>query len=118
MDTSIIRDPLLLSTLDAAVCTRQQGLAVLDFLDQHRVTDAAAPSEAIQLDLSKQQKLLTAHLTRLRGLHRKSVFDTKDIKQVTAEAKSEIDSLHLQLQNLFYEQRHLRGEIAACEDYK
>ncbi|KAF1815970.1 hypothetical protein P152DRAFT_455691 [Eremomyces bilateralis CBS 781.70] len=25
--------------------------------------------------------------------------------------------LHLQLQNLYYEQRHLRGEIAACEAY-
>ena len=47
-----------------------------------------------------------------------SVFDARDTKQNTAEAKSEIDSLHLQLQNLFYEQRHLRGEIGACEDYR
>ena len=30
----------------------------------------------------------------------------------------EIDALHLQLQNLYYEQRHLRGEIAGCEDYE
>jgi hypothetical protein len=26
--------------------------------------------------------------------------------------------LHLQLQNLYYEERHLRGEIAACESYE
>nr|GFD57658.1 hypothetical protein [Tanacetum cinerariifolium] len=39
-------------------------------------------------------------------------------KQETSEARQEIDELHLQLQNLYYEQRHLRGEIRGCEEYK
>jgi len=32
--------------------------------------------------------------------------------------RQEVDKLHLQLQNLYYEQRHLQGEIAACESYE
>merc|ERR1711977_653594 len=36
---------------------------------------------------------------------------------LTAEARQEVGKLHLQLQNLYYEQRHLQGEIAACESF-
>ena len=46
------------------------------------------------------------------------MLGVRSTKQETAEARQEIDSLHLQLQNLYYEQRHLRGEIAACEEYE
>lgn len=42
----------------------------------------------------------------------------RQTKQETTEARQEIDSLHLQLQNLYYEQRHLRGEIAGCEEFE
>ncbi|KAF3768903.1 hypothetical protein M406DRAFT_355072 [Cryphonectria parasitica EP155] len=41
----------------------------------------------------------------------------RDTKTQTAEARQEVDVLHLQLQNLYYEQAHLQGEIAACESY-
>ena len=118
MNTSMISDPALQSVLACAADSRAQCMSMLDFLDQNRVTASSSPGEAAQLELSKHQKLLTANLARLRGLHRKATFDARSTKQQTSEAKSEIDTLHLQLQNLFYEQRHLRGEIAACEDYK
>lgn len=39
------------------------------------------------------------------------------MKARTGEARQEVDRLLLQLQNLYYEQRHLLGEIAGCEDY-
>ncbi|KUI56522.1 hypothetical protein VP1G_03865 [Cytospora mali] len=42
---------------------------------------------------------------------------TMTIDAITAEARQEVDVLHLQLQNLYYEQRHLQGEIAACESF-
>ena len=125
MDTSSVQDPLLRSTLASAAQTRQQSLSILDFLDQQPATTSSHLSDptndafaASQLELSRHQKLLNANLARLRRQHRASVFNARDTKQNTAEAKSEIDSLHLQLQNLFYEQRHLRGEIGACEDYR
>jgi len=44
-------------------------------------------------------------------------MSAREAKQTTTEARQEVDRLHLQLQNLYYEQRHLRGEIAACKDF-
>lgn len=112
----LITDPLLQSVLQSAAQARQQSLAILDLIDSFHASDQDLTTS--QLELSKQQKLLNAHLAQLRGLNRKAVLGVRSTKQGTAEARSEIDSLHLQLQNLYYEQRHLRGEIAACEDYK
>jgi THO complex subunit 5 len=113
----LITDPLLLSVLQSAAQARQQSLAILDLIDNfHASTDANA--EASALEISRQQKVLNAHLAQLRGLNRKAVLGVRQTKQETAEARQEIDSLHLQLQNLYYEQRHLRGEIAACNDYQ
>ncbi|KAF7845657.1 hypothetical protein BT93_L1388 [Corymbia citriodora subsp. variegata] len=111
---TFITDPFLHSVLAAAELAQTQCMQMLDFLDRNRSSDE---SETTELELSKQQKLLNTHLARLRRLNRKAVLDTRSTKQQTAEAKSEIDTLHLQLQNLYYEQRHLRGEIAACEGY-
>lgn len=110
-----ITDPSLQAVLRAAEETRSQCIEMLTWLDQNR-TSANPPSQ-LQLSLSEKQKLLNTRLAKLRGLNRRAILDTRATKQKTAEAKSEIDTLHLQLQNLYYEQRHLRGEISACEGH-
>lgn len=112
---NFITDPSLQGVLKAAEEARTQCIEMLDWLDRNR---SDSPSTEAQLELSKQQKLLNTRIATLRRLNRRAVFDTRATKQQTAEAKSEIDTLHLQLQNLYYEQRHLRGEIAACEGYE
>ena len=112
-----IADPLLLSVLHSAAEARQQSLAILDLIDQFHASPTTDSDEST-FALSKQQKILNAHLARLRGLNRKAILGVRTTKQETAEARQEIDSLHLQLQNLYYEQRHLRGEITACEEYE
>jgi THO complex subunit 5 len=113
---SLITDPHLLSVLAAAARTRQQSLAILDLLEQHHSSDE--PTLDDQLALSQQQKLLHTRLAQLRGLNRKAVLRVRETKHETAEARQEIDGLHLGLQNLYYEQRHLRGEIEGCEGYE
>ena len=113
----LITDPLLLSVLNSAAQARQQSLAILDLIDDFHASSQDSP-EASVLELSKQQKVLNTHLAHLRGLNRKAILGVRSTKQETAEARQEIDSLHLELQNLYYEQRHLRGEIAACEGYQ
>lgn len=115
----LVTDPSLQSVLHAAALARSQSLAILDLLDAHHAssTDNTDPT-AQQLELSLQQKKLNTHLAHLRGLNRKAVLGVRSTKQETGEARQEIDALHLQLQNLYYEQRHLRGEIAGCEDYE
>ncbi|KAJ9668735.1 hypothetical protein H2201_000979 [Coniosporium apollinis] len=114
----IVTDPFLTSVLSAADLARQQCVALLDLLDQHPQLPNTPPSREIELELSKQQKLLYSYLAQVRGLNRSAILGVRQTKQATAEARQEIDTLHLQLQNLYYEQRHLRGEIGACEAYE
>lgn len=91
---------------------------LIDLVEANAVAASQTPSLEVQLDISKQQRLLYSHLGRLRELNRNAILKVRNTKQTTAEARQEIDRLHLQLQNLYYEERHLRGEIAACESYE
>ncbi|MCJ1478039.1 hypothetical protein MMC13_006714 [Lambiella insularis] len=113
----IVIDTFLRSVLDTSTKTRQQCIALLDQSGTASVSARDTPPLDTELDLSKEQKLLYSYLAQLRGSNRTAWFAVRQTKQATAEARSEIDRLHLQLQNLYYEQRHLRGEISACESY-
>lgn len=111
---TIVTDPSLQPLLQTSKAALAQTQAILDWLQENA---AAAPSQDLQIQLAKQQKLLHVYLVKLRGLHRKSAFGVRTTKQQTAEARQDLDRLLLQLQNLYYEQKHLLGEISACEDY-
>jgi hypothetical protein len=113
-----VTDTFLLSVLQASDDAKQQCMALLDFLDQAQADAGAAHSSEAALELSKQKKLLYSHLARVRNMNRQGIMDVRQTKQKTAEARQEVDTLHLQLQNLYYEQRHLKSEIAACEDFE
>ncbi|KAI0879457.1 hypothetical protein GGS24DRAFT_511938 [Hypoxylon argillaceum] len=112
----IVTDPELASVLAASRDTRLQALNLVDQIVAAGPIDAA--STEAQLETSKQQKLLITNLAQLRGLHRAANFAARQTKAQTSEARQEVDRLHLQLQNLYYEQRHLQGEIAACESFE
>ena len=111
----IVTDPALKSALDASRQTREQAIALLDLVSN---APPSSPTHEVQLQISKQQKLLLTYLAQLRGLHRDAHVGARETKALTAEARQEVDKLHLQLQNLYYEQRHLQGEIFACESYE
>jgi len=112
----IVTDPALRAALEASVQTREQAIALLDLVSSHSPT--SPPSHEFQIQISKQQKLLLTYLAQLRGLHRDAHVGARETKALTAEARQEVDKLHLQLQNLYYEQRHLQGEITACDNYE
>ena len=117
---TLINDPTLLSVLHAAARAREQSLAILDLLDTYHTASPPAPTTTLdqQLALSTQQKLLNTHLAKLRSLNRQAILGVRATKHETGERRQEIDSLHLQLQNLYYEQRHLRGDIGGCVDFE
>lgn len=112
---AFVTDRFLQSVLQAAADARQQCILMLEFIQQNR---SSQPSSEAEMQLSRHQKTLHTSLAKLRGLNRRAVLETRGTKQQTQEAKSEIDSLHLHLQNLYYEQRHLIRDIAACQGYK
>jgi THO complex subunit 5 len=111
----LITDTTLQPLLHTSQATLGQALAVLSWLEEHAVT--TTPSLELKLELAQQQKIMNAYLAKVRGQHRQAAFGARATKQETAEARQEVDRLLLQLQNLYYEQRHLMGEIGACEDY-
>jgi THO complex subunit 5 len=114
----IVTDPFLRTVLVKAEDARKQCLVLLDLLDAHPRSPTSPSPVEIELAISKQQLLLNSYLMQVRNLNRRAIFSTRQTKQASAEARHEIDTLHLQLQNLYYEQRHLRGEIGACEGYE
>ena len=113
----IVVDQSLLPVLNSSAVTREQCDKLLALLDPTG-DSASSNSQETVLAASREQKQLFALLARLRGLNREAILRVRETKQSTAEARQEIDRLHLQLQNLYYEQRHLTGEIAACESYE
>ncbi|KAI0385847.1 hypothetical protein F5Y04DRAFT_244826 [Hypomontagnella monticulosa] len=112
----IVTDSNLSTVLDASRDTRLQALKLVDQIAAAGPIENA--SSDAQIETSKQQKLLITNLAQLRGLHRAAYFGARQTKSQTSEARQEVDRLHLQLQNLYYEQRYLQGEIAACESYE
>lgn len=109
----VVTDPSLQAALTASAEARSQALALLDLISSTSPTTSEAA-----LQISAQQKSLYAQLARLRGLHRSATLSARETKLITAEARAEVDRLHLSLQNLYYEQRHLESEISACRDYQ
>jgi THO complex subunit 5 len=107
----LVTDPHLAAVLQAAEQARSQCEQILALI--------AAQKDMQQHDeLETQQKKLFSDLAVVRGLNRKAILDVRQTKHDTADARHEVDTLHLQLQNLYYEQRHLNGEIALCENYE
>lgn len=111
----IIKSPLLTPALKTANATLQQTLTIIDFLSEH----ARDPTTIeLQRRVAHHQKILQAYLSRLRTQTRAAAFEARSTKSQTAEGRLQVDRLLLQLQNLYYEQRHLLSEIAACEGYE
>lgn len=112
----IVTDSSLIPVMETSGETLGQCQSLVAQLDPS--TAASPPSQEALLAISRQQKLVFSLLAKLRGMNRDAVLNVRSTKQVTAEARQEIDRLHLHLQNLYYEQRHLNGEISACESYE
>jgi THO complex subunit 5 len=110
----IVTDPSLLPVLQTSADAHNESQKLLSLVQPK----ASPPTEDDFLAISKQQKNLFSLLAQLRGVNRDAILRVRETKQATAEARQEIDRLHLQLQNLYYEQKHLMGEIAACESFE
>lgn len=120
VDTENVPDPLLRTALETSRSARENALALVDIVGQASAAagdNSPLPHEAL-VEISKQQKLMISYIAQLRGLHRSAHFRARETKTQTAEARHEVDVLHLQLQNLYYEQRHLEGEISSCESFE
>jgi len=130
---SLVTDVFLRSVLETTHAARLAAVHLLEVSAQS-ASDAASLTAAIPtheedsasplpasiaqaLAVSRAQKPLFAHLAHLRAQNRRLAHVIRDTKALTSESRVEVDTLHLSLQNLYYESRHLAGEIAACDEY-
>ncbi|EKM59072.1 uncharacterized protein PHACADRAFT_25195 [Phanerochaete carnosa HHB-10118-sp] len=68
-------------------------------------------------DVSTVQIRAGALFARLKALNRSANTATRSHKQATAETRHDMDQIHLGLQNLLYEKRHLEREIEKCRQF-
>ena len=131
---NLVTDPTLIPLLKTSQDSLKSALQLIDLTSQPTASssNATEPAKSAVLPLSDAstvesqnrsalllaQKQLHSHLSLLRGQNRAAILGVRTTKAHTAEARQEVDRLHLQLQNLLYEQRHLLGEIDACESYE
>jgi THO complex subunit 5 len=78
----------------------------------------ASEDDEIQQQITIDQKKLANLKIMLRGFNREMYLENRGVKTATSEAKSQVDDLYLNLQNLKYEQQHLRSEIQDCRNYQ
>ncbi|KAI0003077.1 Fms-interacting protein-domain-containing protein [Russula compacta] len=58
-----------------------------------------------------------ALFSRLKALNRDANAAARTHKQITTDARHDMDQTHLRLQNLLYEKRHLEREIEKCRQF-
>ncbi|KAL7276846.1 hypothetical protein RUND412_000134 [Rhizina undulata] len=114
IEGTMIIDPSLKECLALAERTRLLSMQVASMLEQ---SASGEITEEQSIEQSRAGKKLNGLMAQLKVLHRRAILSARDAKETTSEARREVDRLQLQLQNLYYEQRHLRGEIAACRDF-
>src|SRR5438046_10252541 len=107
----ILTDPSILHVRDTI---NQIKLVANRYLDLRSRPDF---SEDESRQLSIDQKKLTNLKIMLRGFNREMYLENRSVKASTSEAKAQVDNLYLNLQNLKYEQQHLRSEIQDCRNY-
>ncbi|KAJ5090934.1 hypothetical protein N7532_009618 [Penicillium argentinense] len=113
----IITDESLQKVLATSTATLAQCMELLALLNPENAPEIPEELHKLELAVSRERKRLFTQLALLRGQNRNAILSVRESKQATAEARQEIDRLHLELQNLYYEQEHLKSEIAACENY-
>jgi THO complex subunit 5 len=105
--SSVLKDPYLVKVYNTVQEIRKTGL---------QDTASNAPENA--LNPSQVQKSIDRKIIRLKTQNRHALLDVRSTKEETAAARNEIDTLRLQLQNLYYKQKHLTGEIEGVKEYE
>lgn len=60
----------------------------------------------------------SSHFLTLKKLNRLDKLRTKQSRDKTQASRQQVDSYHLQLQNLLYEVLHLEKEVSKCLQFK
>ncbi|KAG2237404.1 hypothetical protein INT48_009532 [Thamnidium elegans] len=65
-----------------------------------------------------EQSLIQENFDRLIDLHTVAYASTKDSRQSTHDAKTNMNEKRLELQDVMYERKHILEEIVQCRDFR
>lgn len=83
-----------------------------------RLAHEASPSSSEPFDARPFLDAAAPFFAMLKAVNRTGSSTVVECKQQAAEARSELDTAHLGLQNLVYERRHLEKEIRNCREFE
>lgn len=101
-DSLQVREPIFVEAYEHVQQLRKLANEILDMTDDD-------PQKAL-----KRRELMEATI-ELRLLNRQSQQLVKTTKEETARRRQDADKTLLEIQNLQYQHKHLRAEIAKCE---
>jgi chorismate mutase len=71
-----------------------------------------------QVEVAREGRDGALLILALREANRAVYFNAEQRRAAVRQAKAQLDSFNLQLQNLLYERNHYLNEIQQCRDYK
>lgn len=96
--------------MDALAISQEMRQQVMDLLNNMKNGDIEGEGS-----IDNQRRYLLASIVALRAANRNAWLSSRTAKSRTNDTKQGIDRMNLELQGLFYEQRHLRTEIQICK---
>jgi len=91
---------------------------LMEEIAELKAKNAGVNSEQILAEISEKRIQASLLFVVLKKLNRLEKFRTKTSRDTLNREKQQVDSYHLQLQNLLYEILHLKKEVTKCLQFK
>ena len=91
---------------------------LMEQIAELKAKNAGVKSEQILAEITENRTQASLLFVVLKKLNRLEKFRTKMSRDTLNREKQQVDSYHLQLQNLLYEILHLKKEVTKCLQIK
>lgn len=98
---------------DCLTLLDQLELQVDNAEDAMEIDGEPSPS-AIEAELRKK---IYVETVQLRELNWTAQENANQIKEATSQERNEVDQMQLDIQNIYYQHKHLKSEIERCNDF-
>lgn len=91
---------------------------LMEEISELKAKNTGGNNEQILAEISEKRIQASLLFVVLKKLNRLEKFRTKTSRDTLNREKQQVDSYHLQLQNLLYEILHLKKEVTKCLQFK
>lgn len=91
---------------------------LMEAIGKLKARNSGMNNEQILAEISEKRIQASLLFVVLKKLNRLEKFRTKTSRDTLNREKQQVDSFHLQLQNLLYEILHLKKEVTKCLQFK